>query len=85
VPLREEIAIQARALSPSDRAYLIEIIESSLEEDGFADASIGAAWSAEVQRRLGTYDRGQTHAAGLSEAMTAIRERIQAAPGELGR
>ena len=85
MPLREEIAIQARALSPSDRAYLIEVLESSLEEDGFADASIGSAWSAEVQLRLGTYDRGQAHAAGLSEAMTAIRERLQAALGELGR
>ncbi|MFN7770477.1 MAG: addiction module protein [Planctomycetaceae bacterium] len=83
--LREEIANQARALSPSDRADLVEILESSLEEDGFADASIGAAWRAEVQRRLGAYDRGQADAAGLSEAMTAIRERFQTAPGKPDR
>lgn len=83
--LREEIANQARALSPSDHADLVEILESSLEEDGFADASIGDAWRAEVQRRLGAYDRGQADAAGLSEAMTAIRERFQTAPGKPDR
>jgi putative addiction module component (TIGR02574 family) len=85
VLLCEEIANQARALSPSDRADLVEILESSLVEDGFADASIGAAWRAEVQRRLGAYDRGQADAAGLSEAMTAIRERFQTAPGKPDR
>ena len=83
--LCEEIANQARALSPSDRADLVEILESSLEEDGFADACIGAARRAEVQRRLGAYDRGQADAAGLSEAMTAIRERFQTAPGKPDR
>jgi hypothetical protein len=85
MPLREEIAIQARALSPADRAYLIDILESSLEEEGFADSSIDAAWTSEVRRRLSGYDRGESHAAGLSEAMTAMRQRLQATPDEPDR
>jgi hypothetical protein len=52
MPLRDEIAAQARALSAADRAFLIDLLESSLEEDGLADARLDAAWTTEVSRRL---------------------------------
>lgn len=59
--------------------------QSSLEEDGFADSSINAAWTTEVRRRLSTYDGGAMSAAGLTEAMTDTRLRVAGATGEPDR
>jgi putative addiction module component (TIGR02574 family) len=85
MPLRDEIAAQARALSAADRAFLIDLLESSLEEDGLADARLDAAWTTEVSRRLDAYDRGESRAVGLTEAMATMRRRFTTPPGAPNR
>jgi putative addiction module component (TIGR02574 family) len=73
---RDEIAKQALGLPPEDRAYLADQLEQSLPHDGFATAEIARAWASEVDRRLESYDSGESPAAGFDEVMHRLRQRL---------
>ena len=68
---REQIAQQALALPPEDRAFLAELLEQSLTAEGFSTPELAAEWAAEVGRRIEAYERGETRAV---DAITAMRE-----------
>ena len=72
--LREQIAQQALALPPEDRAFLADLLEQSLNADGFSTPELAAEWAAEVSRRIKAYDRGETHAIDAAGAMREMRE-----------
>jgi putative addiction module component (TIGR02574 family) len=72
--IREQIAQQALALPPEDRAFLAELLENSLTADGFTTPELEAEWAAEVARRIEAYDRGETHAVDAVTAMREMRE-----------
>ena len=55
----EQLAQQALALGPADRAYLANVLQGSLSAGGFATPALAAAWSAEIDRRLGAHQRGE--------------------------
>jgi putative addiction module component (TIGR02574 family) len=74
VTLREQIAQQALALPPGDRAFLAELLEQSLTTDGFATPELAAGWAAEVRRRIDAYDRGETQAVDAATAMQEMRQ-----------
>ena len=74
--LREEIAQQALALAPEDRLYLADVLEQSLTAGGFATAEAEAAWSAEIDRRIEAYDRGEVHAIDFETALARIRQHL---------
>ena len=59
---REQIAQEALALPPEDRTYLADVLEQSLTSGEFATSEIAAEWSAEIDRRIAAYDRGETAA-----------------------
>ena len=73
---REEIAQQALALGPEDRVYLADVLEQSLAAGGFATAEIEAAWSAEIDRRVAAYDRGEVQAVDFETALAHIRQHL---------
>ena len=72
--LREQIAQQALALPPQDRAFLADLLDQSLNADGFSTPELAAEWAAEVARRIEAYDRGETHAIDAVTAMREMRE-----------
>jgi putative addiction module component (TIGR02574 family) len=74
--LREEIAQQALSLGPEDRAYLADVLEQSLAAGGPATAEIEAAWSAEIDRRIAAYDRGDVQSADFETALARIRQHL---------
>ncbi len=74
MPTRDEIARQALALSPDDRAYVADIIEQSLTSGEFATKEIAHAWDAEITRRLEAYDRGEVQALDAVAAIERIRQ-----------
>jgi putative addiction module component (TIGR02574 family) len=74
---RDEIVQQALALGPEDRAYVADAIERSLETADVASPELGAAWAAEIERRLTAYDRGELPATEMTAAMQRIRAQLE--------
>jgi hypothetical protein len=81
---RDEIAQQALALSPSDRAYVAELLDRSLTIGEFASPEIAAAWMAETERRAQAYERGEMTAEDWRTVVSRLRAR-QAAAEDNGR
>lgn len=63
---REQIVKEALALSPKERAEVIEALLSSLDE---ADNALDAAWAKEAESRLDAYDRGELKSIPLEEVI----------------
>ena len=72
----EQIAQQALALGPEDRAYLANVLEQSLTSGGFATPEIAAAWSAEIDRRLDAHRRGEAQTTDADTALERIQQRL---------
>ena len=75
--LRDQIAEQALALPPEDRAFLADLLEESLATEGFATPELAREWVAEVKRRVAAYDRGERQGLDLKTAMQSMREELQ--------
>jgi hypothetical protein len=76
---RDEIAQQALALPPGDRAYVAELLDRSLTTGEFASPEIAAAWMAETERRAQAYERGEITAEDWRTVMSRLRARQVAA------
>ena len=74
--IREQIAEQALALPPEDRTYLADVLEKSLTNGEFATTELAAEWTAEIDRRIAAYDRGETHGADVQPALERIRTHL---------
>ena len=74
LPLTLRIARHALALPLEDRIYLADLLELSLTTESVSPELV-TAWTAEIDRRIEAYDRGQTHAV---DAETAMREMTRA-------
>ena len=59
---REQILQDALAFTPEDRAVVVDQLEQSLENGGFASPEIAAAWAQEIGQRVVAYDRGEIQA-----------------------
>lgn len=66
----EQLAEQARALSPDDRAMLAHLILESLHPPM---AEVEAAWAEEVERRVAAYDRGEISAYPAEDVFAEAR------------
>lgn len=75
---RDAIAQQALALPPEDRAYVADLLEGSLHDDGFSNPGIAEAWSREIERRVQAYDRGETTAIDFDAALDQVRQALEA-------
>lgn len=75
MPNRDEIAQQALALPPDDRAYVAELLERSLAAGEFATPEIAVAWIAEAERRAEAIDRGEMPVSDWREVMARLRNR----------
>lgn len=74
---REQIVQEALALPPEDRTYVADVLEQSLTTGEFATPEITAAWSAEIDRRIAAYDRGETQGLDAKLALEEIRARLE--------
>lgn len=73
---RDEVLQRALALAPDDRAFVAEALEESLPPAEFATPEIAAAWSAEIDRRIAAYDRGETTAVSFDAALDHLRQAL---------
>ena len=62
-----ELAAKGAALAPQERSHLIDLLLVSLQERPIAE--VDAAWDQEVERRLDSYDRGETQSIDGEEVL----------------
>lgn len=63
----------ALSLSPEDRAFVAEEIQSSLESA--EDPKIESAWAREADSRIATYERGELKAWAADEVFAELHPR----------
>jgi putative addiction module component (TIGR02574 family) len=68
----EQLAMEVLQLPPDERVAVIDLIELSLRRDD----QIERDWSAELDRRAERYDRGESKALPLEEALEEMRRRL---------
>lgn len=73
----EQLAQQALALGPEDRVYLATVLEESLSNGGFATPELAATWSAEIDRRVAAYRRGEAQSTDADAALERIARRLE--------
>jgi putative addiction module component (TIGR02574 family) len=66
-----ELALRGKQLPPEERERLVDELLESLNEP--AAAELEAAWSAEIERRLAAYDRGEVKAIPAEEVFAKAR------------
>jgi putative addiction module component (TIGR02574 family) len=66
-----ELALRGKQLPREERERLVDALLESLNEP--AAAELDAAWSAEIERRLAAYDRGEVHALAAEEVFARAR------------
>ena len=66
-----ELARQGRQLPREDRERLVDDLLESLNEPAVAELDV--AWSAEIDRRLAAYDRGEVLAVSAEEVFAKAR------------
>jgi putative addiction module component (TIGR02574 family) len=66
-----ELAQRGKQLPPEERERLVDALLESLNEP--AAAELDAAWSAEIERRLAAYDRGEVKALSAEEVFAKAR------------
>lgn len=73
---RDDVLQRALSLTPEDRAFVAEALEGSLPPVEFSTSEIAAAWSAEIDRRIAAYDRGEMTAVSFEAALDHMRQAL---------
>jgi putative addiction module component (TIGR02574 family) len=71
--MREQVLQQALALPLEDRVFVAERLEQSLHDGEFASPEIAAAWTAEIDRRIAAYERGEVQASDGDTSIERMR------------
>jgi putative addiction module component (TIGR02574 family) len=71
----EQLAPQAIALSPEDRASLADLLLASLPDD--ADEPLGEAWDQEIQRRVNAVESGAARLVSATDVHAQARKIYQ--------
>lgn len=66
-----DLALRGKLLPLEERERLVDALLESLNEP--AAAELDAAWSAEIERRLAAYDRGEVQALSAEEVFSKAR------------
>ena len=74
-PQSEQVLRDALALTPTDRAELVEQILASFEFPARKD--IDAAWAREVEARIDAYERGQIETTPAEDIFEEIDRQVQ--------
>ena len=66
-----ELALRGKQLPREERERLVDALLESLNEPAVTE--LDAAWSAEIERRLAAYDRGEVQALAAEEVFAKAR------------
>jgi putative addiction module component (TIGR02574 family) len=66
-----ELAERGRALSPEERARLVDLLLATLDDS--ATTAVAEAWDREIERRIAAYEAGEVEAYDLEEVLAEAR------------
>ena len=66
-----ELAERGRALAPEERARLVDLLLSTLEDS--ASPEVAEAWDREIERRIAAYTAGEVEAYDLEDVLAEAR------------
>lgn len=73
---REEVLQDVLSLTPDDQAYVADILQRNLSETLETPPDVAEAWSAEIDRRISAWDRGEATAIDFDQAIEHLRQSI---------
>lgn len=75
---RDQIVAQLLDLPIEDRIHVRDILDESLQGEGAfgIDDQAAAAWTAEIDRRIAAYDRGEATAKPWEELRAELRQML---------
>jgi hypothetical protein len=77
-PSRDELLARVLALPASDREFIAERIDETIDHDaGFANAEVAKAWADEVARRIEMIDKGLVKPLPADIALRQAREHLE--------
>lgn len=77
-PARDELLAKVLALPASDREFIVERIDDTIDRDaGFADPEVAKAWTDEVARRIEMLDKGLVKPLPADIALRQAREHLE--------
>jgi hypothetical protein len=77
-PARDELLARVLALPASDREFIAERIDETIDHDaGFANAEVAKAWADEVARRIEMIDKGLVKPLPADIALRQAREHLE--------
>ena len=75
---RDELLARVLALPASDREFIAERIDETIEHQaGFVSGEIAAAWADEVSRRIEMIDKGLITPLPADIALRQVREHLE--------
>jgi putative addiction module component (TIGR02574 family) len=66
------LSLEARKLTPTERAELIDELMASLDQP---DPAIDELWAKEAEDRLAAYDRGEMEVHDITQVVAKLRSR----------
>jgi putative addiction module component (TIGR02574 family) len=66
-----ELAERGRALAPEERARLVDLLLTTLEDS--ASSEVTKAWDREIERRIDAYKAGELEAFDLEDVLAEAR------------
>lgn len=72
--LLTELIEKTKALAKDEKAMLMDVLRSELED---ADAQWAVEWTAECERRVAAIDRGESVPVPADEALAQLREQLR--------
>lgn len=66
-----ELAERGGALSPEERARLVDLLLATLDDSATTD--VAEAWDREIERRIAAYEAGEVEAHDLEEVLAEAR------------
>jgi putative addiction module component (TIGR02574 family) len=71
----DQILKEAMALSPEERADLVDKLLATLDVTSTEQAEIDRAWGEEADRRMEAYRRGEVSAEPVEDVIASLRKR----------
>ena len=73
---RDDVLAQALSLPAVDQEYVADMLERRLATTHFSPPEIGELWTHEINRRIASYDGGETTAVEFEKSLEHMQQAL---------
>lgn len=74
---KEDILTQALSLPAADLEYVADMLERRIATSHFSSPAIGELWTHEINRRIASYDGGETTAMEFDKSLEYMQQALE--------